>query len=180
MRSAAHSFPFLSPRRRRLILLVSSKRRHSGQASIGPLAAAITPLQMKGPSKGRRQTQLSPVLGWREGKSGGLTLSALGATLPAARIPAESRGCRPGTASQNAAAGGVAVRDLRARGSLGRPGRAGGRGVAPGSRSLGEGEDCQSKNKQTGPSPQNKTRHKPRKHREAKRPSHHLTSIHQR
>lgn len=149
MKSAAHSFPFLSPRRRRLILLGSSKRRHSGQASIGPLAAAITPLQMKVPSKGRRQTQLSPVLGWREGKSGGLTPPALGATLPAPQIPAESRGCRSGSASQSAAAGGVGVRDLRARGSLGRPRRAGGRGAAPRSRSLGEGEDCKSKNKQT-------------------------------
>lgn len=53
----------------------------------GPLAAAITPLQMKVPSKGRRQTQLSPVLGWREGKSGGLAPPALGATLPAPQIP---------------------------------------------------------------------------------------------
>lgn len=65
----------------------------TGQASIEPLAAVTTPLQIKVPSKERRQTQLSPVPGWREGKSGGLTLSALGATLPPPQFPAESRDC---------------------------------------------------------------------------------------
>lgn len=148
MKSAAHSFPFLSPRRRRLILLGSSKRRHSGQASIGPLAAAITPLQMKVPSKGRRQTQLSPVLGWREGKSGGLALRAR-RNAPCSSDPRREPGLQIWFCQPECRGRGVGVRDLRARGSLGRPRRAGGRGAAPRSRSLGEGEDCKSKNKQT-------------------------------